>query len=100
MRVWLDDLRDPARYPVGEVVWVKTAPAAIALLETGQVSWISLDNDLGEDEPEGAEGPEPEAKEADRTGRTLKSSTPDARLVVADGMDRNVVNISAEAAHR
>jgi len=34
-------------------VWVFTTAEAIALLESGSVTWISLDNDLGEGEPEG-----------------------------------------------
>ena len=45
MRVWLDDIRKP---PEGWV-WVKTAPECIELLETGQVTHISLDHDLGTD---------------------------------------------------
>ena len=60
MRVWLDDLRDPTQPHIqagygsrGDEVWVKTVPEAIALLETGQVQWISLDNDLGEGMEEG-----------------------------------------------
>lgn len=60
MRVWLDDIRDPtlphiqAGYgSTGDEVWVKTVPEAMALLKTGKVRWISLDNDLGEGEPEG-----------------------------------------------
>lgn len=46
MRVWLDDLR-PIRE--GFDVWAKTAPKAIELLKTGNVTYISLDHDLGED---------------------------------------------------
>ena len=43
MKVWLDDLRDA---PPG---WVRvtTPEEAIALLETGDVTEISLDHDLG-----------------------------------------------------
>ncbi len=60
MRVWLDDLRDPTLPHIqsgygseGDEVWVKTVPEALALLQTGQVRWISLDNDLGEGQEEG-----------------------------------------------
>ena len=60
MRVWLDDLRDPtdpeikAKYGSdGTEVWVKTAGEAIDLLRSGSVVSISLDNDLGEGQPEG-----------------------------------------------
>lgn len=45
VRLWLDDLR-PA--PPGWV-WVKTVPAALALLRRGLVGEVSLDHDLGED---------------------------------------------------
>ena len=52
MRVWLDDLRDPKSDPAStpfwrDAVWVKTPEAAIALLATGKVQALSLDNDLG-----------------------------------------------------
>ena len=43
MRVWLDDLREA---PPGWVR-VRTPEEAIALLETGDVTEISLDHDLG-----------------------------------------------------
>lgn len=43
MRVWLDDVR-PA--PPGWE-WVKHADEAIRLLQTGKVTEISLDHDLG-----------------------------------------------------
>lgn len=41
--MWLDDKR-PA--PEG-YIWVKTAKEAIALLQEGQVTFASLDHDLG-----------------------------------------------------
>lgn len=48
INLWLDDIRDPAVHsPHVEWVWVKTAQAAIAALETGAVERISLDHDLG-----------------------------------------------------
>jgi hypothetical protein len=50
MRVFLDDVRTPP-----DTTWrlVLHAADAIALLATGGVTEISLDNDLGENEPEG-----------------------------------------------
>lgn len=49
LRVWLDDLLDDRAAPDGWV-HVTTAPAAIALLETGRVVELSLDHDLGDDD--------------------------------------------------
>ena len=46
MKVWLDDVR-PA--PPGWT-WVKTAPAGIELLARGDVTELSLDHDLGDDD--------------------------------------------------
>lgn len=48
-RLWLDDER-PA--PSGWL-WVYTVAEAIAMLEQGHITEISLDNDLGAGEPEG-----------------------------------------------
>lgn len=47
MKLWLDDVRDPA--PRGFIgwVWVKTAAEAIDLFLTGEVEQASLDHDLG-----------------------------------------------------
>lgn len=45
MKLWLDDVR-PA--PPGWT-WAKSAVRAIALLETGTVTEVSLDHDLGQD---------------------------------------------------
>jgi hypothetical protein len=52
LRVWLDDLLEDRAAPQG---WtqVTTAPAAIALLETGRVVELSLDHDLGNDDVAG-----------------------------------------------
>lgn len=44
MKVWHDDNRYP---PSDEWEWAKTNAEAIALLETGEVTFISLDMDLG-----------------------------------------------------
>jgi hypothetical protein len=44
MKVWLDDRRSP-RDP--DWVWVKTPEETIELLQTGQVTELSLDHDLG-----------------------------------------------------
>lgn len=46
MNLYLDDIRNP---PAGWVL-VKTAPATIAILMTGQVKNLSLDHDLGDDD--------------------------------------------------
>jgi hypothetical protein len=46
VRVWLDDRRPP--YPDPDSwIWVRTPAEAIELLETGEVSELSLDHDLG-----------------------------------------------------
>ncbi len=47
LKVYLDDERTP---PDDGWVLVKTPAQAIALLETGEVSHLSLDHDLGDDE--------------------------------------------------
>lgn len=49
MKVYLDDLRDT---PVG-FVRTYTVEETIELLKTRQVEVLSLDNDLGTDQPEG-----------------------------------------------
>jgi NAD+-processing family protein with receiver domain len=46
VKVWLDDQRPPSRHPE-EWIWVRTPGEAIALLETGSVTELSLDHDLG-----------------------------------------------------
>ena len=48
MRIFLDDVRNPLPMH-GEVVVVRDAPTAIALVKTGLVTWISFDHDLGTD---------------------------------------------------
>lgn len=47
MRVWLDDVRP---MPNGFDIHVTTAPQALELVQTGKVSYVSFDNDLGPDE--------------------------------------------------
>lgn len=49
MKLWLDDIR----YPPSDWVWVKTVDQAISFLDAGLVDEVSLDNDLGEGQPEG-----------------------------------------------
>jgi len=49
LRVWLDDLLDDRAAPPGWV-HVTTAPAAIALIDRGDVVELSLDHDLGDDD--------------------------------------------------
>jgi hypothetical protein len=46
VKVWLDDRRSPYPQP-DEWVWVRTPAEAIELLESGTVSELSLDHDLG-----------------------------------------------------
>ena len=60
MKIWLDDLRDPSEWlphvrwfrgrgpdDLDQWVWVRTAQEAIALLESEDITEISLDFDLG-----------------------------------------------------
>ncbi len=53
MRVWLDDVRPAPRVDhltMEDLTWdhiVTTAPEAIELIETGEVTFISFDHDLG-----------------------------------------------------
>lgn len=49
IKLWLDDVREA---PEGWK-WVKTADEAIEVLQTSQVTEISLDHDLGENVPTG-----------------------------------------------
>lgn len=46
MKVWLDDRRPPHPDP-DTWTWVTTPAEAIELLETGTVTMLSLDHDLG-----------------------------------------------------
>jgi hypothetical protein len=48
MRLWLDDIRDPAHLGRPDWVWAKTAKEAVDLFRTGDVSIASLDHDLSE----------------------------------------------------
>lgn len=50
MKLWLDDLRPP---PDEGWVWVETVDDAISWLMTDTVVDASLDNDLGDEQPEG-----------------------------------------------
>lgn len=72
---------DPNRIPVAVSV-AGTFPSHFA----DKPSPLFTESEEAEDEEsegdEAGEDPEEEKKEADRTGRTLKASTPDARLVV------------------
>jgi len=45
-KLWLDDIRDPAKFGHIGWTWVKSAAEAIALLASGRVSKASLDHDL------------------------------------------------------
>ena len=66
MKVFLDDERDPREWlpdmgwwrgrdpsDLDEWVWARTAPEAVAFLEAGGVTEVSLDHDLGEGEDVG-----------------------------------------------
>ena len=46
MRLWLDDMRDPAAFGCTGYVWVKNYDQAVAALATGKVTFASLDHDL------------------------------------------------------
>ena len=46
MKLWLDDIRDPAAYGKVGWTWAKTAEEAIAAFRTGTVEEASLDHDL------------------------------------------------------
>src|SRR5438309_1594271 len=45
MKLWLDDIRPT---PDDTWTWAKTVPEAIDLLKTGEVTYASLDHDLGD----------------------------------------------------
>ncbi len=54
INLWLDDERDPNNRKIQELfgaepdmIWVKTADAAISRLKSNNVAWMSLDHDLG-----------------------------------------------------
>lgn len=47
MKMFLDDVREPWKHGYIGAEWVKTYDEAIALLETGKVTFASLDHDIG-----------------------------------------------------
>lgn len=49
MTLWLDDIRPPWQHGFMGAEWAKTAEEAIALLQTGKVTFASLDHDLSEE---------------------------------------------------
>ena len=60
IRLWLDDERDPKIPEIqqkfgakGDEIWVKTVEEAMRHIQSGNVEYISLDNDLGEGLKEG-----------------------------------------------
>lgn len=62
MRLWLDDLRDPTNPYIiehygatGSEFWAKTVEEAKAVMLQGQVVSMSLDHDLGDGNPSGAD---------------------------------------------
>jgi hypothetical protein len=46
MKLWLDDIRPPAKFGCLDFEWAKTGEEAIRLLQTGRVTYASLDHDL------------------------------------------------------
>jgi len=62
IRLWLDDERDPKNLEIqqkfgarGDEIWVKNVGEALSYIQTGNVEYISFDNDLGEGLKEGKE---------------------------------------------
>lgn len=47
MILWLDDVRDPMKYGIVGVKWVKNYDEAIAALQSGGITFASLDHDIG-----------------------------------------------------
>ncbi len=47
MILWLDDVREPSPHGYVGAKWVKTYEAAITALESGEVTFASLDHDIG-----------------------------------------------------
>ena len=47
MMLWLDDFRNPAAHGYFLARWAKTYEEAIDLLDTGEITFASLDHDLG-----------------------------------------------------
>jgi hypothetical protein len=55
MKLWLDDIRDPAKFIKMDWetwTWAKTADEAVAHFRTGRVEFASLDHDLTFDQME------------------------------------------------
>ena len=50
MRLWLDDIRDPAKWGHPDFIWAKTAEEAIDYFRTGTVEFASLDHDLTDEQ--------------------------------------------------
>lgn len=46
MKLWLDDIRDPAMYGAPDFVWAKDYHEAVGYLKSGNVTFASLDHDL------------------------------------------------------
>jgi hypothetical protein len=47
MRMWLDDVREPWKHGYIGAEWAKTYDEAIVLLRTGNITFASLDHDIG-----------------------------------------------------
>jgi hypothetical protein len=46
MRLWLDDVREPWKHGYILSEWVRTYEEAVNMLETGMITFASLDHDL------------------------------------------------------
>jgi hypothetical protein len=47
MKLWLDDIRDPKQYGCMDYLWVKNYDEAVAALKLGNITFASLDHDIG-----------------------------------------------------
>lgn len=47
MKLWLDDVRDPRQYGFFDMYWAKNYDEAIAALKLGEITFASLDHDIG-----------------------------------------------------
>jgi hypothetical protein len=47
VRLWLDDIREPWKHGFLASEWAKTYDEAVAMLKTGEVTFASLDHDIG-----------------------------------------------------
>ena len=91
MFIYLDDIREP---PVGAVL-CRTAREAIALIDTGKVTLISFDHDLGE----GLTGYDV-AKHIEELVEARKILMPDWRIHSSNPVGRNNIEAAMRSAER